>query len=112
MYFVIKNQIFNIHSMPLSFRKMSRRIVQKLSQTNAKTSCLNPKSGHYTTARRGNFLSHEKVDDIDGIKTPLKHAKTGISASKSIFHSFHAVLWSMYHTQKIFIPIHLRNILK
>ena len=38
---------------------------------------------------------------IDGIKTPYNHVKTEITASKSIFHSFHAVLWSMEHTQKM-----------
>ena len=42
VYLAIKNQIFNGLSMPLSVRKMSRRIVQRLLQTNAKTSCLNP----------------------------------------------------------------------
>ena len=40
------------------------------------------------------------MDGIDGNNTPLNHVKTEISASNSIFHSFHAVLWSMYHTQK------------
>ena len=73
----------------------------KLSQTNAKTRCLNPKSGHYAAAKRGNFLSQEEVGGIDGIKTPYTHVKTEISASKSIFHSFHAVLWSMDLTQKM-----------
>ena len=38
--------------------------------------------------------------------------KTEISASKSIFHSFHAVLWSMNHTQKNYIPLHLGQVLK
>ena len=47
----------------------------------------------------GNFLSHEEVGGIDGIKTPYNHVKTEISASKSMFHSFHAVLWSMDHTK-------------
>ena len=41
------------------------------------------------------------MDGINGIKTPYNHVKTEISASKSIFHSFHAVLWSMDHTQKM-----------
>ena len=40
------------------------------------------------------------MDGIDGIKTPYNHVKTEISASKNIFHSFHAILWSMDHTQK------------
>ena len=54
-----------------------------------------------TLQPRGDFLSQEEVDGIDGIKTPYKHVKTEISASKSILHSFHAVLWSMAHTQKM-----------
>ena len=41
------------------------------------------------------------MDGINAIKTPYNHVKTEISASKSIFHSFHAVLWSMDHTQKM-----------
>ena len=49
---------------------------------------------------------------IDGIKTPYNQVKTEISASKSIFHSFHAVLWSMDHTHKNDIPMHLGQILK
>ena len=48
-----------------------------------------------------NFLSQEEVGGIDRIKTSYNHVKTEISASKSIFHSFHAVLWSMDHTQKM-----------
>ena len=40
------------------------------------------------------------MNGIDGIKTRYNHVKTEISAYKSIFHSFHAVLWSMDHTQK------------
>ena len=58
-------------------------------------------SGYPTTAKRGNFPSQEKVGGIDEIKTPLNHAKTEISASKSILHSFHTVLWSMDYTQKM-----------
>ena len=69
MYLTIKNQMFNRLSMPLSVRKMFRRIVSRLSQANAKTSCLNRSSGHYATAKRGNFLSLEEVDGMDGIKT-------------------------------------------
>ena len=49
---------------------------------------------------------------IDGIKTPYIHVKREIPASKSIFHSFHAVLWSMGHTQKNDIPMHLGQVLK
>ena len=41
------------------------------------------------------------MDCIDGIKSPYNHVKTEISASKSIIHSFHAVLWSMDLTQKM-----------
>ena len=41
------------------------------------------------------------MDGIDGIKTPYNHVKTEISAYKSIFHSFHAVWWSMDHAQKM-----------
>ena len=41
------------------------------------------------------------MDGIDGIKTPYNHVKTEITASKSIFYSFHAVLWSIDHTQKL-----------
>ena len=37
---------------------------------------------------------------------------TEISASKSIFHSFHAVLCSMNHTHKNDIPMHLGQVLK
>ena len=70
MYLAIKNQIFNRHSMPLSVRKMSRQILSRLSQINAKTSSLNLLSGHYATAKRGNFLSQEEVGGISGIKTP------------------------------------------
>ena len=47
------------------------------------------------------FLSQEEVDGIDGIKTPYNHVKTETSAYKSIYHSFHAVLWTMDHTQKM-----------
>ena len=49
----------------------------------------------------GIFLSREEVDGIDWIKTPYYHVKTEILASKNIFPSFHAVLWSMNHTQKM-----------
>ena len=70
MYLAIKNQILNRHSMPLSVRKMSRRIVERLSQTNAKTRRLNLKSGHYATDKRGNFFSQEEVVGNGGIKTP------------------------------------------
>ena len=52
------------------------------------------------------------MDGIDGIKTPYNHVKTEISASKSIFHSFHAVLWSMDHIQKNGIPMHLGQVSK
>ena len=52
------------------------------------------------------------MDGIDGIKTSYSHVKTEISASKGIFHSFHAVLWSMDHTQKNDIPMHLGQVLK
>ena len=38
---------------------------------------------------------------INGIKTPYNHVKTEISASKSMFHSFQAFLWSMDHIQKM-----------
>ena len=41
------------------------------------------------------------MDGVDGIKTPYNHVKTEISASKSSFHSFQAVLWSMDYTQKM-----------
>ena len=70
MYLAIKNQIFNRHSMPLSVRKMSRRIVLRLSQTNAKTSRLNLLSGRYARAKQGNFFSQEEMGGIGGIKTP------------------------------------------
>ena len=70
MYFAIKNQIFNGHSMLLSVRKMSRRIILILSQTDTKTSCLNLESGRYATAKWGNILSQEEVGGIVGIKTP------------------------------------------
>ena len=70
MYLAIKNQIFNRHSVPLSVRKMSPQIIYRLSQTKAKTSCLNLQSGYNATAKRGNFLSQEEVDGINGIKTP------------------------------------------
>ena len=49
---------------------------------------------------------------IEGIKTPYNHVKTESSASKRMFHSFHAVLWSMDHTHKNGIPMHLGQILK
>ena len=49
---------------------------------------------------------------IDGIKAILKHAKTEISASKSTFHSFHAVLWSMDKTKKNDITMQLGQVLK
>ena len=54
-----------------------------------------------TTAKRGNFLSQKEVYGIYGIKTPYNHVKTEIPASKSCFHSFSAVLWSMDHSQKL-----------
>ena len=38
---------------------------------------------------------------IDGKNTPQSYAKTEIAASKNTFHSFHAFLCSMDHTQKI-----------
>ena len=41
---------------------------------------------HYATTKRGNFLSQEDVGGIGGIKTPLNHAKTEISASKCIIN--------------------------
>ena len=41
------------------------------------------------------------MDGIDGNKTPYNRVNTEISASKSIFHSLYAVLWSMDHTQKM-----------
>ena len=47
------------------------------------------------------------VSMIDG-----DHVKKEILASKSIFHSFHAVLWSMDHTHKNDIPMHLGQVLK
>ena len=83
--------------MPLSVRKMSLQIVQRLSQTNAKTSCLDPTPGHYDTAKRGNFLLQEEVDGINWIKTPKSMRKQRSQLSKSIIHSFHAVMWSMDH---------------
>ena len=49
---------------------------------------------------------------INGIKTPYNHVKTEISASKNIFHAFHAVMWSMDHTHKNDIPLHLGQVLK
>ena len=49
---------------------------------------------------------------INGIKTPCNHVKTEISASKNIFHAFHAVMWSMDHKQKNDIPMHLGQDLK
>ena len=49
---------------------------------------------------------------IDRIKTPYNHVKIEISASKNLFHSFHAVLWSMDHTQKFDIPMLLGQVLK
>ena len=52
-------------------------------------------------SQNGQFLSHEEVGVIDWIKTPWTHAKTEISASKNIIHSFHAVLWPMSLTQKM-----------
>ena len=47
---------------------------------------------HYDTVKSGNFLSQEGVSGVDGIKTQQNHAKLEISASKSTFRSFHAVL--------------------
>ena len=52
-------------------------------------------------SQKGQFSLTGRGDGIDGIKTPYNHVKTQISASKSIFHSFYAVLWSMDHTQKM-----------
>ena len=49
---------------------------------------------------------------IDVIKTPYNHVLTEVSASKNIFHSFHTVLWSMDHTQKNDIPVHVGQVLK
>ena len=60
----------------------------------------------------GNFLSQEEVGGIDAIKTPYNHVKTEILASKSSFHLFHAVLWSMDHTHKNDIPMHSGQVLK
>ena len=51
------------------------------------------------------------MDGIDGIKAPYNHVKTEISASKCIFHSFHAVLWSIDRTQKNDISMHLGQVL-
>ena len=83
-----------------------------MSQINAKTSCLNPWSGHNAAAKKCNFLSQEEVGGINGIKSPYTHVKTEISASKSMFHSFHAVLWSMAHTHKFDISMHSGQVLK
>ena len=51
------------------------------------------------------------MDGIDAIITPYNHVKTEISASKSIFHSFHAVLWSTGYTHKNDIPMHSGQVL-
>ena len=49
---------------------------------------------------------------IDGIKTPYNRVKKEVLASKRIFHSFHAVLWSMDYIQKDDISMHLGQVLK
>ena len=66
--FILGHQMFNRHSMLLSVTKMPH--LQKLSHTNAKTNCLNPKADHYFTAKTGNFLSQEEVGGIDRSKIP------------------------------------------
>ena len=53
------------HSMLLSVRTMSQRIVQRLSWILAGTNCLNPYVGYYFTDKMGNFHSREKVGGID-----------------------------------------------
>ena len=66
-----------------------------------------------TLQPKGAIFSHRKRWVVTtGLKTPYNHVKTESSASKSIFHSFHAVLWSMDHTHKNGIPMHLGQILK
>ena len=100
LYWAIKNQIFNRHSIILSVRTMSQWIVQWLCPTNAKTNWLNPYPGHYFLAKIGNCLSQEEVGGIDGIKTPWKHTRTVLPASKSIIYSFYAGMWPMPRTQK------------
>ena len=70
MYWTNKYQTFIRHSMILSVKKMTHPIVQRLSQTNDKTSCLN--AGHYFAAQTGNFLSQEEVV----VLTEFKHHET------------------------------------
>ena len=49
---------------------------------------------------------------LTGLKHHKSMQKTKISASKSTYHSFHAVLWSMDRAHKKDIPIHLGQVLK
>ena len=55
VYLTIKNQVFNRHSLPLSVRKMSRRIVLRLSQTNAKNQLSEPIDWPLRHSQKGQF---------------------------------------------------------
>ena len=66
-----------------------------------------------TPQPKGAMFSHRKRWMVSmGLKHKKNDAKIEISASKSTFHSFHAFLWSMDHTQLNDIPIHLGQVLK
>ena len=96
MYLAIKNQIFNRHSMPLSVRKMSRRITDK-RQNQVSESIVRPlrhsQKGQFSLTGRGGWYQCDK--------NTINSRETEILASKSTYHSFHAFLWSMDHTQKM-----------
>ena len=57
MFLVIKNRIFHRHFVLANGTK----IVTDKRQT----SCLNPLSGHYATAKRDHFLSQEEVGGVN-----------------------------------------------
>ena len=70
MRLAINNQIFNCHSMPFECKKDVTMNCTKIVTDKSQNQLSKPKTGHYTTAKRGNFLSQEEVAGIDRIKTP------------------------------------------
>ena len=112
VYLAIKNQIFNRHSMPWSVRKMSRRIVQRLSQTNSKKqfselvvwSLRQSQKGQFSLTGRGEWYRR----DQNTIKW-CEHREISILKHYSFIICSYVVHGS--HT-KVDIPIHLGHVLK
>ena len=114
LYWAIKNQVFNIQSKFLGVRKISRRIVQIVTDKQQHT--LSQPIGWSLLHIFGHFLSQEESGGIDVIITPWSNAKTEILASKSIIHwfqfcgpcithkmTFHVLKWHKFMTLS-FLP--------